>query len=220
MTVSRAFVLSLVIAVILSLGLGAVTGISLWTADATVKRIQGANGQLEALHDLDGAAGRYGRQVMNQLVFGYDRPGDLQTARNDMQRILSSLTRATREELNVVSGREDLQGQLPELERVRRITDLYFTIDRAAGQSFTLAERGERDAATDVASRQVNFPLLNEMQPLIDQAISEERLEVGSKIRDLEAIRAVAAVSGIGLAVAALAALGLVAVWAIYRLRI
>src|SRR5690606_20283794 len=116
MRLGRPLGLLMAAALLLALGLGTVAGVALWSADATVKRIHGANGQLEALHDLDGAAGRYGRQVANQLLFGYDRPGELQTARNDMQRLLSALARATRAELNVVSGREELQGQLPELE--------------------------------------------------------------------------------------------------------
>src|SRR5690606_11048903 len=158
--------------------LGTAAGVALWTADAVVKRVQGANGQLEALHDLDGAAGRYGRQVMNQLLFRYERTRALQTARNCMQRISNSLARATRAEFNVVSGPEELQGQLPELERVRRITDLYFAIDKAATQAFALAGTGDREGAVDLAGRQVNFPLTNEVQPLIDHAIAEERREI------------------------------------------
>jgi hypothetical protein len=42
-----------------------------------------------------------------------------------MQRVLNVLARATREKFNVVLGRDELQGQLPKLERVRRIADLF-----------------------------------------------------------------------------------------------
>ncbi len=209
MSIRRALSVVLAIAVLLALALGVATGVGLWTSDAIVKRVQGANGQLEALHDLDGAVGRYGREVMNQLLFGYDRAGTLQTARNDMQRILNALARATREEFNVVSGSAELQGQLPELERVRRITDLFFTIDSAAGQSFMLTERGDRDAALELVARKVNFPLANEMQPLIDHAISEERKEIAAKTDELGALRERIAWTGVALAVLAL--LGLIA---------
>ncbi len=219
MSVRRALALLVAAALVLALGLGVTTGVALWTADATVKRVHGANGQLEALHDLDGAAGRYGRQVANQLLFGYDRPGELQTARNDMQRNLSALARATRAELNVVSGREELQGQLPELERVRRMTDLFFAIDRAASQAFMLAERGARDEAMEVASRQVNFPLSNELQPLIDQAIAGERAEVEEKTRAFETLRLEIAIWGGVLAALALLGMALLAGGAARRLR-
>lgn len=207
MSVRRALAVILAAAIFLAVGLGAIAGFALSTADASIKRVQGANGQLEVLHDLDGATGRYGRQVMNQLLFGYDRPGDLQTARNDMQRILSALTRATRQELNVVSGKDELQGQLPELERVRRLTDLFYVIDQAASQAFMLAEQGDHDAAVEQASRQVNFPLTNEMQPLIDHAIAEERKEIASKTQSFEQLRNEVTVGG-----AVLAALALLAI--------
>jgi signal transduction histidine kinase len=155
---------------------------------------------------------------MNQLLFGYDRPGDLQTARNDMQRILSALTRATRQELNVVSGKDELQGQLPELERVRRLTDLFYVIDQAASQAFMLAEGGQHDAAIEQASRQVNFPLTNEMQPLIDQAISEERKEIASKTQAFEQLRNQVSLGGAIIAVLALA--GIAATTILTRHRI
>ena len=37
---------------------------ALQTTDFALRRAQGAGSQLTALHDLDGAAGRYGRQVV------------------------------------------------------------------------------------------------------------------------------------------------------------
>lgn len=214
-------ILAIVVActLLLAISLGAAMGVSLWTADAIVKRIQGSNGQLEALHDLDGAAGRYGRQVMNQLLFGYDRPGEMQTARNDMQRVLSALARATREEFNVVSGPEELQGQLPELEQVRRITDLFFAVDKAATQAFALAERGERDAAIELVRRQVNFPLTNEIQPLVERAILDERREIAERTRGFEALRNQIALWGGILAVLALAGIAFAIVRASGQLR-
>ena len=51
------------------------------TSDFALLRAEGAGSQLAALHELDGAAGRYGRQVVDQLLFGYDRGGGLQTQR-------------------------------------------------------------------------------------------------------------------------------------------
>ena len=47
------------------------------TADFALLRAEGAGSHLGALHELDGAAGRYGRQVVDQLLFGYDRGGEL-----------------------------------------------------------------------------------------------------------------------------------------------
>jgi signal transduction histidine kinase len=196
MSIGRTFAIIIAAAIGLTIGLGAVSTYVLWSADAVVRRIQGANSQLEALHDLDGATGRYGRQVVDQLLFGYDRSGPLQTARNDMQRILTGLARATRDEFNVVMGPEDLQGQLPELEQVRRMTDLFYQIDQAANRAFTLATDGDSAAAMNVASREIDFRLTNELQPLIDSALSRERAELAGRTRDLDAVRGQAALAG------------------------
>jgi signal transduction histidine kinase len=218
-SVGRSFALIVAAALVVALALGVAGGVALWTADATVKRVQGANGQLEVLHDLDGATGRYGRQVANQFLFGYDRPGALQTARNEMQRNLSALARATRAELDVVSGREELQGQLPELERVRRMTDLFYAIDKAATQAFALAERGAREEGLEVLNRQVNFSLSNELQPLIDQAIADERRDVAERMAAFAALRGTITLwAGIAaaLALAALAAIAALG-WRSYR---
>lgn len=149
--------------------------------DFALLRVNGANSQLEALHDLDGAAGRYGRQVANQMLFGYDRGGDLQTARNEVERVLANLARVTREELNAFTGSADLQKELPELEQVRRMTDLYHAIDAAAKRAFSLNASGDGGEAARVLSREVDFRLTNEMQPMIESGIREERFEVAEQ---------------------------------------
>ena len=207
MSFRRAILLMILASAMLAAGLAAVAGTALWTADALVNRVQGANGRRETLHDLDGATGRYGRQVVDQLLFGYDRSGALQTARNDMQRVLASLTRATREELNTLAGSGELQSELIEVEQVRRMTDLFNAVDAAATRAFSLIEQGEKQAADDMASRQVDFPLTNEMQPLIDGAIADERAEIVDKTAELTGSREELAIWGGVLALAILGAI-------------
>ena len=175
------------------------------TADFALLRAEGAGSQLGALHELDGAAGRYGRQVVDQLLFGYDRGGELQGARNDMDRVLANLARATREELNAFTGSTDLQKELPELETVRRMTDLYHAIDASARRAFSLAGSGDGGEAARVLSREVDFRLTNELQPLIDAGIGEERDEIAEQVEALTAARnqtfAAAAAAGVALLV-------------------
>lgn len=188
----------------------------LQATDFALRRADGAGSQLEALHDLDGAAGRYGRQVSAQLLFGYDRGGDLQTARNDMERVLANLARATRQELNVFTGSADLQKELPELEQVRRMTDLYHAIDTSAKRAFTLNANGDGGEAGRVLSREVDFRLTNELQPLIDAGIAEERQEVDAQVGSLDGWRTrllVAAGTASGLLLVGLLALA----WSLAR---
>jgi signal transduction histidine kinase len=173
---------------------------ALQTTDFALRRAQGAGSQLTALHDLDGAAGRYGRQVVDQLLFGYDRGGELQTARNDMERVLANLARATREELNAFTGSADLQNELPEIETVRRMTDLYHAIDTSAKRAFALSSGGDGGEAALVMSREVDFRLTNELQPLIDAGIAEEQQEVAEQVSALtdSRTRLLAVAAGIG----------------------
>ena len=208
----RAYIVLIVIAV--SAGVVVFLGLlasAMRTSDFALLRAEGAGSQLAALHELDGAAGRYGRQVVDQLLFGYDRGGELQTARNDMDRLLANLARATRDELNAFTGSTDLQQELPELEQVRRMTDLYHAIDASAKRAFSLSASGDGGEAARVLSREVDFRLTNELQPLIDAGIGEERAEVSAQIDTLAAARttlliaAAAAVAGLLLLVAVLA---------------
>lgn len=186
----RAHLLLIVAAALLGAGAFFVLlAAGLQASDHALKRAQGAGAQLEALLELDGAAGRYGRQAVDQLLFGYDRGGELQGARNDMDRVLAALTRATREELSIFTGSGDLQKELPELETVRRMTDLYHAIDASAKRAFGLAATGDGGEAARVLSREVDFRLTNELQPLIDAGITEERAEVAEQVDALDAAR-------------------------------
>lgn len=202
----RAHIALIVIAVCLGAVafLGLLAG-AMRTADFALLRAQGAGSQLAALQELDGAAGRYGRQVVVQLLFGYDRAGELQNARNEMDRVLARLARATREELNAFTGSADLQKELPELESVRRMTDLYHAIDASARRAFTLNSAGDGGEAAQVLSREVDFRLTNELQPLIDAGIGEERGEIAEQVTMLTAARnqtlAAAAAAGVALLV-------------------
>lgn len=208
----RAPIVLIVLAALVGLAASlALTLGALRATDFALLRVNGANSQLEALHDLDGAAGRYGRQVVNQMLFGYDRGGDLQTARNDIERVLANLARATREELNAFTGSADLQKELPELEQVRRMTDLYHAIDAAAKRAFGLNASGDGGEAARVLSREVDFRLANELQPLIDDGIREERAEVAEEAGRFAGARTnllTAAAAAAGLSVMLVLALG------------
>ena len=213
----RAHIVLIVIAVCLgTVAFLALLVSAMRTAEFALLRAEGGGSQLAALHELDGATGRYGRQVVDQLLFGYDRGGQLQTARNDMDRILARLARATRDELNAFTGSADLQHELPELERVRRMTDLYHAIDAAAKRAFILNGTGDGGEAARVLSREVDFRLTNEMQPLIDAGIDEERAEVSAQLGELAKARTTLTIAAAGTGAGMLVVVGLLA-WLLSR---
>lgn len=175
--------LGLIIATVLvgAIAFGTLLAMAWQATSSSLAREAGAGTQLEAFNDLNGAAGRYGRQVVNQIAFGYMRSGDLQTARNDMDRALAALARATRDELRAFAGSDELQDELPELEAVRRMTDLYHVIDASAKRALNASTSGNPDEAATIVNREVDFRLTNELQPLIDAGIAEERAELAGQ---------------------------------------
>jgi two-component system OmpR family sensor kinase len=177
------------------------------------ERLDGAQTQLHAMREVDGAAGRYGRQVVDQLLFGYDRSGPLQTARNDMERVLANLTRATRAEMHTVLGSADLQTELPELEQVRRMVDTYHEIDAAATRAFHLGDEGDPAGAREVISRGVDFRLTNELQPLLSKGIADEEAEISGKLTEFEDWRRTAVLVGATVGLLMLATLLLLWLW-------
>lgn len=213
MAVRLPIVLMPVASLVFAAGVAALAGWVVLSSDRLVDRIDGAQAQLDALREVDGAVGRYGRQAVDQLLFGYDRSGALQTARNDMDRVLANLTRATRAEMHTLSGAAELQSELPELEQARRMVDTYRAIDGAAIRAFRLADSGDVAGAREVLSREVDFRLTNEMQPLITESIADETGEIVGKLAELAEWRRNAILTAGAIALALFLALILLGIW-------
>ncbi|RYE10963.1 MAG: HAMP domain-containing histidine kinase [Hyphomicrobiales bacterium] len=219
MAVRLPIVLMPVASVVFAAGVAVLAGWIVLASDRMVDRIDAAQAQLDALREVDGAMSRYGRQAVDQLLFGYDRSGALQTARNDMDRVLANLTRATRAEMHTLSGPAELQAELPEIEQVRRMVDTYRAIDTAAIRAFRLADNGDAAGARDVMSREVDFRLTNEMQPLISGNIADEAREVSDKLAALAQWRQDAVIASAAAALLLLVGLIALAVWLQRRTR-
>lgn len=207
MTVQRRLVAIVVTGAVLAVALAAALLAGQTATDRAIQRVSTAANRLEAMREVDGTVARYGRQVVNQLLFGLDRGGDLQSARNAMERALATLTRVTRAELNTLDDPTELQRELQEVETVRRMIDLYHVIDAAATRAFTLVRQGDVPGATAMVSRQVDFPLTNEMQTLIDRSLSAESLDVAGRIEELRDAQGTQLAVGSALAVLLLLAL-------------
>ncbi|WP_423065452.1 sensor histidine kinase [Devosia sp. CN2-171] len=182
-------------------------GLSL--ADHYVKRVDAMHRRFEVMAELDGRTNAYGRQIASVLLLGRATMPGVQAARIDMERTFARLTRATRDELAALGGTPALEAEMVELEDVRRMIGLYHAIDASAARALAAARDGDVAQATELYGRDVAFRLANELQPLIDSALTDERNEVAAELANVEREQSVVVTIAAVLAVVALAVLSL-----------
>lgn len=193
----------------------AVAMLGLGLAGQVVSRVDAVHRRFEVMAELDSHASTYGRRVGAVLLVGRSQMPMVQAARIDMERTFALLTRVTRAELATLSGMSEVQGQLPELEDVRRMIELYHAIDLSAAKALALARDGDTAGAVSLYEREVAFRLDNELQPLIDGGLAGERREVTAQFDRVANVQGGLLPAAAGLA---LVALGLVA-WLGWSLR-
>lgn len=190
----------------------AMTGVmayGLWLADHFVQRIDAVHRRFEVIAELDGRANAYAKQVASVLLLGRAEMPAVQTARIDMERTFARLSRATRDELTTLGGITEIAPELEQLEDVRRMIELYHAIDASAARALAAARDGKAAEATELYGRDVAFRLANELQPLIDRALAEERNEVAAELQQVQQTQGtILVVAGI-LALVSLAVLSL-----------
>ncbi len=192
------------------LSIAAMTGVmayGLWLADHFVKRIDAVHRRFEVIAELDGRANGYAKQVAGVLLLGRTEMPAVQTARIDMERTFARLTRATRDELTTLGGIAEMVPELEQLEDVRRMIELYHAIDASAARALAAARDGKASEATALYGRDVAFRLANELQPLIDRALAEERNEVAAALKQVQQTRGAILIAAGVLALVSLAVL-------------
>lgn len=182
-------------------------GLSL--ADHYVKRVDAVHRRFEVIAELDGRTNAYGKEIASVLLLGRANMPAVQAARIGMERTFARLTRATRDELSALGGTPALESEMAELEDVSRMIELYHAIDASAARALAAARDGDAAQATDLYRRDVAFRLANELQPLIDSAITDERNEVATELASVEREQRVVVTSAAVLAIVALAVLSL-----------
>ena len=206
-------IVGLALASLLSLAaMIAVMAIGLGLADHYVKRVDAVHRRFEVIAELDGRINAYGREVASALLLGRANLPNVQAARIATERTFARLTRATRDEIAAMGGGPQMESELVELEDVRRMIELYHAIDMSSARALASARDGDTAAATEIYGRDIAFRLANELQPLIDSALADERNEVATELARVERTQAViVTVAGI-LALVALIVLTLLGV--------
>jgi signal transduction histidine kinase len=193
----------------------AMTGVmayGLWLADHFVQRIDAVHRRFEVIAELDGRANAYARQVATVLLLGRAEMPAVQAARIDMERTFARLSRATRDELATLGGVAEMVPELNQLEDVRRMIELYHAIDVSAARALAAARDGKTAEATELYGRDVAFRLANELQPLIDRALAEERNEVAAELQHVQRTQGIILIVAGILAAVSLAVLSLLGV--------
>ena len=177
----RVAVLTVACVVFLVLVMAAMVA-GLWMSDHMTRRVAGIHGRLEVLSQLSAKASNYGEQAAEVILLGGDKRDDLNAARIEIERLLARLTQSTRAEITTLSGMDEVQSELPELEGARRVVELYHSIDGAMNSVLSLQRVSQSDAALGAYQRSVSFRLANELLPLLEVAGNDERDEIAAEI--------------------------------------
>lgn len=175
----RALIAALVLWAVLALGaLGAIAAYALWQTGYLAQRVAGVHERLVTLAAIDGTANQYGENVAMVLLLNRNGLDFLSNSRVAMERNFARLSQVTRDEIGALAGVGDVQGELPELDNTRRMTELYHAIDRSTARMLIQLRDGQQDQARELFNLEVAFRLSNELQPLIDSEMQGEQDEV------------------------------------------
>lgn len=219
MTVRRHVALLIAACALTILAMISIMAASLWASDYAARRVAAIHGRLDVLSQLSAAVGDYGEQAAEVLLLNREQSEGLGPARVNVELLLPRLTQATRAEISTLSGMDEVQGALPQLEGARRIIELYHSIDVAMNNVLSLNRAGQKDAALDVLQRQVSFRLTNELQPLLTSAADDERKDIDAQIARLgDSQRPLFIAAGAVLVVGLIGSIGLgLALWRAIR---
>ena len=202
----RVVVLTVACVAIVGLTIGVMVA-GLWVSDHMARRVAGIHGRLDVLSQISAKTSTYGQRAAEALLLGGTKSDGLDAARIEIERLLARLTQSTRAEIATLSGMDEVQRELPELEGARRVVELYHSIDAAMNNVLSLQRGGQNDAARDAYQRNVSFRLANELLPLLDGAANDERDEIAT-----EMAKAGAAEEPLLIGAGALAVLGLLSI--------
>lgn len=175
----RALIVALVLWAVLALGgVGVIAAHALWQSGYLAERVAGVHERLVTLAAIDGAANQYGENVAMVLLLNRNGLDFLSNSRVAMERNFARLSQVTRGEIAALAGVGDVQGELPELDNTRRMTELYHAIDRSTARMLIELRDGQQEQARELFNLEVAFRLSNELQPLIDSELQGERDEV------------------------------------------
>jgi two-component system, OmpR family, sensor kinase len=173
---ARAMSLLLVIAAA-TLAMAAVAALAISRSHETLRRVQVAQDQAQAITRLGLDANRYSEQIAEVLLLGESQRPDLEQARSELTGSFEYLNRLWAMEA-ALAAREAQQIDSAELRRLNQMRALYREVDRAAERLFVLRSQGSTVQAQALFRAEIEYRLDRDLQRLIDQAVRDERREM------------------------------------------
>lgn len=183
---------------------------ALWSAQHFVRRIEVMQRRVAILSALETDANAYTEKVAGVLLAGRGERDALGAARVRMERTFANLTRVTRAEIITLRNMNAVEAELPKVDNARRMLELYHGIDMSANQALKLKRVGEPEQANLAFQRNVEFRITNELQPLLQNDLSQETAKMSTlagRMRHLEFEMGIAVVAAAVLAIAGVGAL-------------
>jgi len=163
-----------VVAFAAMLAAGAMAFLAQQSAARFVERTAASQRRAAVLFELQADASAYTEKMAAVLLLGRGELDALGAARIQMERALVELTRTTRDEISTLGDLGQVASKLPAVDDSRRMVELYHDIDGAANRALALQRAGQQDQANASFREDVEFRVLNELQPLFDSAAASE----------------------------------------------
>jgi two-component system, OmpR family, sensor kinase len=106
-----------------------------------------------------------------------------------MERSLSRLNQATRQQIADLAGMDEVATQLPDVDVTRRMIELYHAIDMSAARALVQQRDGKLAEAAQLFQTEVQFRLANELQPLLENSLEGERKQAAGEFAALASLR-------------------------------
>ena len=146
--------------------------------DHSGQRAAAIAARADALADLGSDVHGYVAQLTAVLLFGKPQMDALGTARVEVERTLARLDQATRQQITTLGGLDQVASELPEVDATRRLIELYHAIDLTAARALVQQRDGKSADALQLFQADVQFRINNELDPLLDDALTAERAEL------------------------------------------
>ena len=152
-----------------------------WT-DYHLKRVEGANRQLEAILALKVHANRFSEQIAEVLLIGEPELPDFESARVELEAGFDHLEKTTKAEFEFLKE----SAEQEETYRLERMRTVYREIDESVIHVFALRAEGRQDDAVLIFRREIENRLDVEFESLLTAATLDEKHEVERIQRDAQ----------------------------------
>lgn len=147
-------------------------------SDYYLRRVEWTNYQLDAITSVSLHANDFSKQIVELLLIGDARNGDYLRASKDLEADIANAQELTLNEHAFLLSMGKPSDVTDELQRFKRMNELYVEIDRAVVRLITLRKAGRMEDAEQLFRRDIERRLGAEFDDLLHASVLNEKQKV------------------------------------------